>query len=104
MFSRKFVCCFSYPKCSQVAELCLVRSKSNKAFGAVGHCVMSMYTGIQLSCQYSHFGESTSDSLLNNLCIIQGVNSPKSIDLGETLVGGDSECFVKIFPSKCFPT
>ena len=91
MFSRNFVCCFSYPKCSQVAELCLVRSKSNKAFGAVGHCVMSMYTGIQLSCQYSHFGESTSDSLLNNLCIIQGVTSPKSIDLGETLVGGDSE-------------
>ena len=91
MFSRNFVCCFSYPKCSQVAELCLVRSKSNKAFGAVGHCVMSMYTGIQLSCQYSHFGESTSDSLLNNLCIIQGVNSPKSIDLGETLVDGDSE-------------
>merc|ERR1711982_92224 len=70
----------------KVAELCLVRSKSNKAFGAVGHCVMSMYTGIQLSCQYSHFGESTSDSLLNNLCIIQGVTSPKSIDLGETLV------------------
>merc|ERR1711982_167609 len=73
----------------KVAELCLVRPKSNKAFGAVGHCVMSMYTGIQLSCQYSHFGESTSDSLLNNLCIIQGVTSPKSIDLGETLVGGD---------------
>ena len=75
----------------QVAELCLVRSKSDKSFGAVGHCLMSMYTGIQLSCQYSHFGESTYDSLLSNLCIVQGVASPKSIDLGETLIGGDSE-------------
>ena len=73
----------------QVAELCLVRSKSNKSFGAVGHCLMSMYTGIQLSCQYSV--ESTCDSLLSNLCIIQGVACPKSIDLGETLIGGESE-------------
>ena len=68
-----------------------MRSKSNKAYGAVGHCVMSMYTGLQLAVQYSIFGESTTDSLLNALCIIQGVTSPKSIDLGETLVGGDSE-------------
>ena len=72
-----------------VALLSLARSKSGKAFGAVGNCINSMWTGIPLATHYSHFGESCTDIVMSLLSIISGSTSHKSIDMKETTLGGD---------------
>lgn len=77
---------------SKVAELSLVRSKSKMAFGGVANCMHSTLLGIQLACNYTHFGDAAIDSIETNLSIITGATNPKRIKLPDTLVGGDRKC------------
>ena len=74
------------PKASLMS---LVRSKSAKAFGPVGNCVNLMNTGIPLSCHYSHHGESSTDIVMANLSIIEGVTNNNQVKMGGTVMGGD---------------
>ena len=72
-----------------VALMSLARSKSGKAFGAVGNCINSMWTGIPLATHYSHIGESCTDIVMSLLSIISGSTSHRTIDMKETTLGGD---------------
>ena len=69
--------------------LSLARSKSSKAFGPVGNCLNSMRTGIPLATHCSHFGESATDIVMANCCIITGATSQKTVDMKDMLLGGD---------------
>jgi len=70
-------------------NLSLGCSKSNSAYGPVGNCVNSMFTGIPLSCHYSHHGESPTDCVMSNLCIIRGITNNNQVNMAGTPMGGD---------------
>ena len=74
---------------AKAAALSLARSKSTKAYGPVGNCINSMFTGIPLATHYSHFKESSTDIVMANLCIITGATSQKTVDMKGSLLGGD---------------
>lgn len=61
----------------------------SKAFGPVVNCIISISTGISLSCHMNYHGETLKDMLTSNLMIIHDINNPNSTHFPGVTIHGD---------------